>query len=316
VNLFIVVFGLAVIGMLLYIVRSLRTIGSKLSALQTQQRKDAKEISQQLSEQRQLVKRSGQLQSLPLIEKQPPSWKFVVSLTSHSPRFEYLAEALRGLKLQVLQPQKILLNIAREEVSQLPDSVKDVAASGFITIVETDDLGPAKKLIPTLLSHNDLPVIVIDDDLAFDPELFLHLMVQHYLHPKAIIASRVHQITTNVKGDLNRFDQWNKQYIDSDGPAADLMPTSGAGTLYPAGSLHPDAADGDLYRQLSNFTDDLWWYFQARRNGTLVRRISGFSNLHFLGDSQEAGLWKNGNQDRNESNLLNLIQKYGNPLRM
>ena len=315
-NILILIFGLLATGLLLYTVRSLRTIGSKISQLQSQQKKSAAEFNRLIGDQSQLIKRSSQLQLLPLIEKSSPSWKFVASLTSHSPRFESLAEVLAGLKLQVLQPQEILLNIAREEIANLPGDVKELAASGFITIVETDDFGPAKKLIPTLHSQKELPIIVIDDDLTFDPELFLHLMVQHYLYPKAIIASRVHQITTNIKGDMNRFDQWNKQYIDGDGPASDLMPTSGAGTLYPIGSLHPDAADGDLYRQLSNYTDDLWWYFQARRNGTLVRRISGFSDLNFIEDSQDAGLWKNGNQDRNESNLLNLVQKYGNPLAM
>ena len=315
-DLFLVAFGLISIGLLGYAVRSLRTIGSKISQLQSQQRKGVAEIGKLIGEQRQLVKRSSQLQLLPFIEKKSPSWKFVVSLTSHSPRFHSLAEVLEGLKNQVLLPQQILLNISRDEVTHLPLKVKDLASSGFVTIVETDDLGPAKKLIPALGSHKNMPIIVIDDDLAFDPELFLHLMVEHYLFPKAIIASRVHQVTTNVKGDLNRFDQWNKQYVGSDGPAADLMPTSGAGTLYPSESLHSDAADSDLYRQLSNYTDDLWWYFQARRNGTLVRRISGFSVLHFIEDSQEAGLWKNGNQDRNESNLLNLVQKYGNPLQM
>ena len=315
-NILILIFGLLATGLLLYTVRSLRIIGGKLSALQTQQKKNFKEFERQVRVQQQEIKRMALINYLPFIEKNSESWKFVVSITSHAPRFSSLAEVLEGLKLQVLQPKSFLLNIVRDQVALLPAKVRDLVASGYITLIETEDLGPAKKLIPALKSHNDVPIVVIDDDLSFDPELFLHLMVQHYLYPKAIIASRVHQITTNIKGDLNRFDQWNKQYIDGDGPASDLMPTSGAGTLYPIGSLHPDAADGDLYRQLSNYTDDLWWYFQARRNGTLVRRISGFSDLNFIEDSQDAGLWKNGNQDRNESNLLNLVQKYGNPLVM
>ncbi len=315
-TIFFAAIAILALALLAYAVRSLRTIGSKLSGLQTQQKKNFKEFERQVRIQQQEIKKMALMNYLPFIESHKENWKFVVSITSHSPRFDSLAEVLEALKLQVLQPQKILLNIAHDEVAKLPSQVQELASSGFITIVATHDLGPAKKLIPILGSHKDLPIIVIDDDLQFDPELFLHLMVQHYLYPKAIIASRVHQVTTNVKGDLNRFDQWNKQHIASDGPAADLMPTSGAGTLFPAGSLHPDAVDADLYRQLSDYTDDLWWYFQARRNGTLVRRISGFSDLHFIDESQEAGLWKNGNQDRNESNLLNLVQKYGNPVEM
>lgn len=305
---------LLTLALLLYAVRSLRIIGSKLSSLQSQQSKGVKEIERQISGQRQFLKRVTQLQALSLVTSKSHDWKFVVSLTSHGPRFHALAEVLESLKSQVLQPQSILLNIAHDEIGILPERVSALAKEGFISIISTEDLGPAKKLIPTLQSHKHLPVIVIDDDLEFDSELFLHLMVQYYLYPKAIIASRVHQVTVNLKGEVNRFDQWNKQYIEGDGPAADLMPTSGAGTLYPPESLHADAADADLYRSLSNYTDDLWWYFQGRRNGTLVRRISGFSDLNFIDATQEAGLWKNGNQERNESNLLNLIQEYGNPL--
>ena len=306
--------NLTLLVLLVYIVRSLRTIGSKLSSLQTSQKLGMKDLNKQISSYRQMVKRVTQIQELPIGDKKSVSWDFVLSLTSHEPRFHALPKVLEGLKYQLLQPKKILLNIAHHEIEKLPQKVKDLAASGYLTINSVDDLGPAKKLIPALKTERELPIIVIDDDLDFDSELFMHLMAQHHLYPKAVIASRVHQITTQVNGDLNRFDQWNKQFVESDGPAADLMPTSGAGTLYPVGSLHSDAADAELYQQLSNFTDDLWWYFQARRNGTLIRRISGFSDLNFIKATQEAGLWKNGNQDRNESNLLNLIQKYGNPL--
>ena len=306
--------SLATLALLLYAVRALRTIGGKISTLQSQQSKGVKEIERQISSQRQYLKRVAQLQALPHLDAKSRDWKFIVSMTSHAPRFHALSEVIESLKSQILQPQSILLNISHSEVADLPDKIKALAKDGFITIVSTEDLGPAKKLVPTLQSHKHLPVIVIDDDLSFDSELFLHLMAQHYLYPTAIIASRVHQVTTNTKGEINRFEEWNKQFISNDGPSKDLMPTSGAGTLYPPDSLHLDASNGDLYRRISNYTDDLWWYFQGRRKGTLVRRVSGFSDLNFIDATQEAGLWKNGNQERNEANLLNLVQEYGNPL--
>lgn len=315
-NAFLIAVSLFSLSALIYSIRSLRIIGSKLSTLQTQQSKSNKDIQREILETRQLIKRASQGNVHPYFGSKDLSWDFVLSLTSHAPRFHALQEVLEGLKNQVLQPQSIHLNIAREEVGKLPQGVLDLASAGFITITETDDLGPAKKLIPTLHSSITCPIIVIDDDLSLDPELFLHLMTQHQLFPQSIIASRVHQVTINSTGEINPFSQWNKQYVASDGPAADLMPTSGAGTLYPAGALHADAANAASYRELSEFTDDLWWYFQGRRNGTLVRRISGFSELNFIEATQEAGLWKNGNQDRNEANLLKLVKRYGNPLQM
>jgi hypothetical protein len=74
------------------------------------------------------------------------------------------------------------------------------------------------------------------------------------------------------------------------------------------------ASDAALYTKLSHNTDDLWWFFQARRKGTLIRRLSGLDTLNYIESTQEVGLWNNGNQDRNEVNLKALVGQYGNPL--
>jgi hypothetical protein len=92
------------------------------------------------------------------------------------------------------------------------------------------------------------------------------------------------------------------------------MPTSGAGTLFPPKALHEDASNAALYTKFSHNTDDLWWYFQARRQSTLIRRLSGLDHLNFIDSTQEVGLWKNGNQDQNEVNLKALLAQYGNPV--
>jgi hypothetical protein len=141
-------------------------------------------------------------------------------------------------------------------------------------------------------------------------------MIAHRLNPTAIISARTHRLTQSENGEIQDFQNWDKQFETPVGLSRDLLPTSGAGTLFPTGSLHPDAGDGKLYEEYAKNTDDLWWYFQARRNGTLVMRIEGFSSLNFVPDSQEVGLWSNGNQERNEVNLKALLGKYGNPLLM
>jgi hypothetical protein len=109
------------------------------------------------------------------------------------------------------------------------------------------------------------------------------------------------------------FEQWDKQWSDSSGPSADLFATSGAGTLFTKEMLHEDALNEKLFTELSLHTDDLWWYFQARRIGVNVRRVPGARELNFIPDTQEVGLWRTGNKDRNELNLMKLIDKYGKP---
>ena len=268
-----------------------------------------------LTAQARSAKRSEQLLYLPYIQGQNPDWKFEVSVTSHPARFNALATALTALKTQILQPQGINVFIAQADLAALPDSVKQLEKSGYITIESCEDLGSGKKLIPALGKQGKHPIITIDDDLYFENDLFLHLMINHYLYPEAIIAARVHRLSLNESGEVLPFSQWHKHYDLSEGPSTDLMPTTGAGTLFPPKSMHEDVSDVSLYTKLSHNTDDLWWYFQARRQGTLIRRLSGLDHLNFIDSTQEVGLWKNGNQDRNEVNLKALLAQYGNPLK-
>lgn len=300
--------------LLTYLARGSRQLGTKLSKLQTANNKKFKELEQMLNAQAKSAKRREQLLYLPFIQSKEPDWKFEVSVTSHPARFNALAISLTVLKTQILQPQTINVFIADEDMAVLPDSVKELENSGYITIVSCEDLGSGKKLIPALKTQRNLPIITIDDDLYYDNDLFLHLMINHYLYPKAIIAARVHRLVENDSGKVLPFSDWHKIYDLSEGPAKDLMPTTGAGTLFPPKAMHEDAADAALYSKLSFNTDDLWWFFQARRKGTLIRRLSGLDTLSYIESTQEVGLWNNGNQDQNEVNLKALLGQYGNPL--
>jgi protein O-GlcNAc transferase len=300
--------------LLVYLVRGSRQLGTKMSKLQSSNIKNFKVIEQELIAQANSAKRREQLLYLPLIQSKDPDWKFEVSVTSHPARFNALATSLAALKTQILQPQSIHLFIANTDMAVLPNSVKQLEKSGYIKITTCDDLGSGKKLIPALKTQGKHPIITIDDDLYFENDLFLQLMINHYLYPDTIVAARVHRLAVNEAGEVLPFSDWHKHYDLTEGPAKDLMPTTGAGTLFPPRALHDDASDTALYTNLSHNTDDLWWYFQARRKGTLIRRLSGLDQLDFIDSTQEVGLWKNGNQDRNEVNLKALLDLYGNPL--
>ena len=300
--------------LLAYLVRGSRQLGTKLSKLESSNNKGFKSIEKMLIAQEALAKRNSQLLYLMQVQRKELDWKFEVSVTSHPARFNALALSLKALKSQILQPQSINVFIAKTDIAALPDSIKELEKSGFIKISPCEDLGSGKKLIPALKVQSNLPIITIDDDLYFENDLFLHLMINHYLYPDAIIEARVHQLAVNDSNDVLPFSTWHKHYDLSEGPSNDLMPTSGAGTLFPPKAMHEDASNASLYRELSHNTDDLWWYFQARRKGTLVRRLSGLDHLNFIDSTQDDGLWKNGNQDRNEVNLKALLAQYGNPI--
>lgn len=314
-NFFLALALLVNLAALAYAIRSLRANGTKLSKMQSENKKHFQALEKVLRPE--LLKAQNQL-NLNILKspgfESSKDWRFVLAVTSHPARFGALAQVLADLKSQVLQPTRIVLNVAENDLDRLPASIQKMKSEGHLEIKTCHDLGPGKKLMP-LLKGQELPIIVIDDDLILPPDLTLQLMIQHHLYPTAIIASRTHRVTRDASNALLPFTQWQKQSDSYDGPAPDLMATSGAGTLFPMNSLHSDAADENAYRELSFHTDDLWWFFQGRRQGTQVRRIPGVRLLEFIPDSQEVGLWNTGNKDRNDENLAKLVARYGDVLR-
>jgi hypothetical protein len=296
----------------IYAVRSLRIIGRKASEIIFALRRMDKDLTNQIQD------LQGSLQTLHAaalfdFPRKKSNLKYVLSFTSHPARFTALEQLIPSITSQILEPSEIYLNIAKEHLPLLSRDLAKKLKSAGIIVNPVNDLGPGKKLIPTLTSTK-LPIICIDDDLVLPADLTLQLMLQHRLYPNSIIASRTHRITTDSTGSIRPFKEWELQFSKSAGPEPELLATSGAGTLFPLGSLHTDATNEKLYIDLAFHTDDLWWYFQARRIGTNVRRIPGRRALNFIEGTQADGLWSTGNKGRNEENLLKLIAKYGNPL--
>jgi hypothetical protein len=288
-----------------YLIRTARNLGSKAT-------KNHKVVMQNIS---QIRVATGEilLNQLSIPDSKDfkaVNWDHVVSLTSHPERFNTLSQTLNSLLAQRLIAKNIYLNIAQEDISKLPNSVKNFESNGLIKINSCENLGPGKKLIPTLKLEKSLPIIVVDDDLIFETDLTLKLMIAHHLSPGTIIASRVHKIIHTPEGKISAYVNWQKNYSLSDGPSMDLFATSGAGTLYKAEFFHSDVTDEKAYTELAFHTDDLWWFIQSKRIGTKTKRLPSQSILNYVGGTQETGLWNNGNKERNDLNLKALIEKY------
>jgi hypothetical protein len=290
---------------LYYLIRTARNLGSK-----------ATKYHGELMENINILRASGRNNLLTHLsipsgkEFKSISWDHVISLTSHPARFSTLDQSLKQLLSQRLIPKKVYLNIAEADIDKLPKSVRDLESEGVLKINSCSDLGPGKKLIPTLKLEENLPIIVVDDDLVFETDLTLKLMLQHHLSPNNIVASRVHKIIFEANNNVSSYGKWIKNYSLSNGPASDLFATSGAGTLYKKEFFHKDVMDEATYKELCFHTDDLWWYVQSKRIGVKTKRLPGFSALNFIDGTQEDGLWRSGNKDRNDPNLKALLNKY------
>jgi hypothetical protein len=161
-----------------YLVRTARNLGSKAT-------RNHKEVIANLN---QIKSATGGIllnQLLVPTDKdfRSVNWEHVISLTSHPARFNTLAKSIDSLLSQRLIAKKIYLNIAESDINNLPQAVRDLESGGHIKINTCTDLGPGKKLIPTLRIEKSLPIIVVDDDLFFETDMTLKLMIQHHLTP-------------------------------------------------------------------------------------------------------------------------------------
>jgi hypothetical protein len=297
---------LSAFTILLYIRRTSRALSRRITETHNRLKKLERE-NRELQGQLGRAENSLNLSIVPSLSNR--DWSFTLSFTTHGARLNSLSKVLDSISKQVLQPSKVILALTDSDKDLLTDQQRKFLDDHSVSIVISRDLGPGKKLIPALRNQSQ-PIIVIDDDIALPSDLTLQLMTQHHLYKDSIIASRAHRIIRDESGALLPYARWEK-HVSINGPAKDLFATSGAGTLFPIGSLHLDALDEDLYSKLAFHTDDLWWHVHARRKGTLTRRIPGARDLEFIEDTQTSGLWNTGNKERNDENVAKLIAAFG-----
>lgn len=113
----------------------------------------------------------------------------VISLTTTPSRIDLIEHTLKSLLDQTRMPARIILNVPnfsiRENVAYVVPKTLTMLQS--LEIRRCDDLGPATKLIPTLLSKApEAPILVVDDD-----RIYPDWLVRHYEKAVAEYPDRV-----------------------------------------------------------------------------------------------------------------------------
>jgi len=158
-----------------------------------------------------------------------------------------------------------------------------------------------KKIIPALESFPDAYIATADDDIYF-PRDWLEQMVAGS-EGGVITCHRAHRIKRSPDGRLLRYRDWTSQIQDNDARMAsvDILPTSGAGALYPPHCLDPRATQREIFQRLCPDGDDLWLCWCARMAGSRFKKVgTKFRTITWPG-TQHSSLWesnRNGGNDR------------------
>ena len=158
----------------------------------------------------------------------------VVSMASYRARFGVVNIALKSILLQTEKPDKIVLNIDKEDEPFLPKKVLDLQGFGVEIKARDDGLKPHKKWFYAFQENPNAAVITVDDDIIYPKTMIAELLASYRRHPTCVSARRVHLMTKDAAGRLKPYNSWRQEYKGSAAePAHSLFVTTGGGALFP-----------------------------------------------------------------------------------
>jgi hypothetical protein len=195
----------------------------------------------------------------------------IVTLTSYPPRFQTLHLTLKCLLSQSLRPDRVILWIAHEDLSLLPNDVLDLRQDG-LEIRGSTDLRSYKKIIPALAEFPDAYLVTADDDVYYGRE-WLSLLCEDVDRPNQIVCHRAHYIEYRPNGDIKPYAQWSLEARRSRAGGV-VFPTGVGGVLYAPQALSPETINVTAFQDLCPFADDIWLAWMGRANGAEYRLVA------------------------------------------
>lgn len=241
--------------------------------------------------------------------------KIIVSLTSFGPRFNDLYLTIESIFQQSVKPDHVILNISKEHYARedLPQTLIDMEERGLM-IQFTRNLGPYKKLIPTLENFKNDLIVTMDDDVYY-PEYVIDRLLKSYLsEPYYVHCLRAHKMTLDQEGAILPYREWD---FDTEKilPGFDIFPTGVGGVLYFPGCFTEEVLDEKAFQELCPTNDDIWLKAMSLRKNIKCKRVtiprSFEQDFVTIGGSQVQALWQdNVRRDTNDSQIKATFKRY------
>ena len=186
-----------------------------------------------------------------------------VSLTTFPARIDACYYAIKSLMIQDYQADRIVLWLAEEQFpdKRLPKKYDELINKG-LEVRYCDDLRSHKKYFYALQDQKENELVVtFDDDIIYEKDALSKLVRCHNQYPGCIICNRGHHITSEG-GEISPYRSWRICSPEGvDAPSMKIMPSTGAGCLYPYGTMPKSTFDLDNIRQYAFTADDIWMCF-------------------------------------------------------
>lgn len=136
--------------------------------------------------------------------------KVIVSLTTWSKRIHNLPIVLDSIYAQTYTPDKVVLNLAYNEV--IPGDVGAYLKEHNVEIYYTEDTKVYKKFLPTLKRYPEACVINIDDDCVFPETMIEEFMSLHEQYPQYPISGN-HEVLDGLQCHCGNASLTKEEYF-------------------------------------------------------------------------------------------------------
>lgn len=221
----------------------------------------------------------------------PRAETVTVSLTSFPQRINKAYYAIKSLMLQRVKADRIILWLSDEQFKSqiLPAKFKKLTDRGLEIKFVDGDLRSHKKYYYALQQQKPGElVITYDDDIIYDYRSIERLLSTHSRYPECVVCNRASVINFDSEGKLD-CDDFRRLYHDEgvSSPSLKLVPSTGAGCLYPPAKMSADTFDLASIFESVPTSDDLWiWFNTMRANVSIIKTRKESATLCSVRGSQ------------------------------
>lgn len=210
--------------------------------------------------------------------------QIIVSFTCISYRISHILPVIESLRNQTMQADKIILWLSKDKFlldkgvpyKKIPRNIRKLAeaADTNFEIHYTENIGPYRKLLPTLEKFNSSEDIIVtaDDDIIY-PEYWLDSLYKAFLKNKCVICFRARKMLFDDKNNLKPYLTWPKLDDLDNRKELFLCPIGSYGVLY-----SPDFFDKRIFdpvlSKICPSRCDIWFLVSALANQVLTEKIA------------------------------------------
>lgn len=237
-----------------------------------------------------------------------------ISLTSYGERLYQVYLTIESIMQGSIKPNRLILWLDSSfKNKKLPQTLINQQKRG-LEIKYCDDILSYKKLIPSLLTYPNDIIITIDDDAIYDFDFVENLTNSYINHPNSINANRIHKITFNNIGQINKYENWERTIANTEEISNLFFPVGCGGILYPPRCFDEEVFNQQVFMDICKYADDVWFYAMAKKNNTPTVKAHTKSNLGEdyidIDFEHKDGLMQNNWNGGNDKQIQAVFTKY------